>query len=197
MFGDHKSHQVSPLDAAYESLQSRIGNSLTSGALNPKQISGTIFEVKHALFLCVQEREKLRERVKSVFAELRSGLDARERELEGVLDRHSQENIDRLSAVEAKWTRKYEVALELMYLVESLEKQRITPKDLIVGAHGLYQKLELLEEPVRCEEATLLSGASFSVDCGEGGGQLSHEALLDKLGGLGAFPDSIKISYKA
>jgi hypothetical protein len=197
MFGDHKSHRVGSLDAAHESLQTQIGECMTSGVLNPKQINGTIFEIKHAVFLCVQEKERLKKSVKSVFEQVRGALADRERALYGILEQNCQENIDKLASVEQKWTQKYEVALEVLYILESLEKKRISPKDVVLGAHSLHEKLELLKDEIKCEEVTALSGAAFVLNGPEEGSiGMTHEALLDGLKRFGHFPDAINISYK-
>lgn len=198
MFGEHKGHEVSPIQASFERLQLRITESITSGFLSPKQINANIFEVKHAAFLCVEEREKLKGEVRRVFDKVRKACDERERELQAAIEEAAQENVDRLAEVEKKWTKKYSVALEILYILKLLEDKRIEEKDLVLGANELYAKLGFLEERVEHQEVTALTGAEFALDCNQGDarGELSCEGLLEKLKGFGRFGGSVNISFK-
>lgn len=198
MFGDHKGHEVSPMEVSFEKLQGRIAESITSGFLSPKQINSSIFEIKHAAFLCVEEKEKLKSEIHRVFQRVRKACDEREAELQRTLEEATQHNIDKLAEVEEKWAQKYAVALEILYLLQLLENKKITSRDLVIGANALYAKLAFLEDPVQYKEVTALSGAEFKLDCSGAGTQdgLSHEALIERLKSFGNFRDSINICFK-
>lgn len=198
MFGEHKGHKVTPIDESFEKLQVRITESITSGFLSPKQINANIFEVKHAGFLCVEEREKLKGEVHRVFQRVRQACDERERELQREIEGAAQKNLDRLAEVEKKWTQKYSESLEILYLLRLLEEKRIGQKELMLGASELYRKLAFLEDKVDYQEVTALSGMEFGLETpgADGGAGLSHEGLVDCLKTFGRFRDSINISFK-
>lgn len=198
MFGSHRGHEVSPMDVSFERLQARITQSITDGFLSPKQINSSIFEIKHAAFLCVEEKEKLKSEIHRVFQRVRKACDEREAQLQRTLEEATQQNIDKLAEVEEKWAQKYSVALEILYLLQLLETSKITSRDLVIGANALYAKLAFLEEPVQYKEVTALSGAEFRLEClgndpSEG---ISHEALIERLKSFGNFRDSINICFK-
>lgn len=196
MFGDHKGHDVNPIDVAYEKLQARITKSITSGSLNPKQINANVFEVKHVAYLVVEQREKLKQEIHTVFDKIRRACTEREAELQNAIENDAKENIERLTSVEQRWTERYKVSLEILYLVKLLEEKKIAPKDLILGASALYQKLDMLEERISQQEITMHSGADFELPNHELG-SLTHEALTVALKTFGALKDTVSVTFKA
>ena len=198
MFGDHKKHDVLPLDESYKKLQTKIGESLTNGNLNPKKINYTVFEIKHAAYLCIQEKENMKSRVRRVFEGIKRACIDREKEIMIEIDSSINQNIEFLSKVEMKWQSKYVMCLEILYLIGLIEEKKISNADLMSRANDIYEKLESLNESYDCDDISVPSEAEFTLEILQSGNkfQVSHEALIENIQRMGVLKDKKLINYK-
>lgn len=198
MFGEHKMHSVSPLQESFDKMQLKITHDILTGTLSQKEINYNIFEIKHAVFLCTEEKEKLKTEIHLAFEKIRKAISEREQGLIIQLDEINSANIEKLSRVECKWTEKYQIALEILYVLKLLEEKKINVYDVMVNAKDIYHKLAVLEEKIECDEIKCPSGVEFKLKVNQLNEEsdMTNENLVDNLKRYGFLRDFKTICFK-
>ena len=198
LYGDHQKHDILSLDESFELLQKEIGKSLTSGGLNSKKISSHIFEIKHAAYLCVEEKEKLKASIHKTFERIKNACCEREKELLAEVESGTKQNLNCLSEFELKWSEKLRVCQELLCLIGLLERGKLSNLDCMIGAQEVYRMLKDLEEPFECSEIEVPAEINFTIQINDSGKTInvSHENLIDDLRRFGTFKDKKAICFK-